>query len=332
MTPSVQRPRRLRRLEGFRRLVRETRLSADQLVMPLFVRPGKNQRTPIPSMPGQSQLSVDQLVKECAELRALGVTAVLLFGIPPRKDERASAAYAADGVVPQAIAAIKRRVPELLIITDVCLCGYTTHGHCGVLTSTRRASAVDIDEPATLELLARIAVSHAKAGADLVAPSDMMDGRVRAIRGALDHAGFDALPIMSYAAKFASAFYGPFRDAAGSAPLFGDRRSYQLDSANLDEALREVELDLDEGADIILIKPALAYLDVIAQVKQTFGCPVAAYNVSGEYAMVKAAAANGWLDERAAWREILLGMRRAGADILITYWTKDAAEALRSER
>ena len=317
------RPRRLRSSETMRRLVRETRLSVDQLVMPLFVRPGKKIRRSIPSMPGQQQLSVDQLAAECAELRALRIPAVLLFGSPQQKDGKASAAYAKDGTVQQAIRAIKAAAPELLVITDVCLCAYTPHGHCGVVTSASR-----IDNDATLPLLAKTAVSHAQAGADLVAPSAMMDGQVAAIRSALDQAGLTGTAILSYAAKFASSFYGPFRDAVESAPSFSDRTTYQMDPANAEEALREAGLDLEEGADIVMVKPALAYLDVIRRVKERFGCPVAAYNVSGEYAMVKAAASRGWLVERAAWLEMLLAMRRAGADILITYWAKDAAKLL----
>jgi porphobilinogen synthase len=315
--------RRLRRTEALRRLVRETHLQADHLVLPLFVRPGEGVRHPIPSMPGHFQLSVDELVRECREAADFGVPAVLLFGIPSGKDAVGSEAYALDGIIQRAVRALKAALPGLLVITDVCLCEYTSHGHCGVLKDD------EVDNDATLELLARMAVSHARAGADLVAPSDMMDGRVGAIRRALDEAGFERTPIMAYSAKYASAFYGPFREAAESAPQFGDRRGYQMDPANADEALHEVELDLEEGADIIMVKPALAYLDVIWRVKKEFGVPVAAYNVSGEFAMVKAAARAGWLDERRVAMEVLTAIRRAGADILITYFAKDAARWLR---
>ena len=342
----IAQPRRLRQLEPIRRLVRETRLAVDQLVMPLFVRPGKNVRAPIPSIPGHFQLSVDQLVKECQDLRDHRLPAVLVFGTGEGKDEKASRAYAKDGIVQQAVQAIKAQVPELLIITDVCLCAFMSHGHCGVVkshrpqpkTKSKKGKAkvepprgerdFTIDNDATLELLAKTALSHAAAGADMVAPSDMMDGRVKAIREALDENSFSHIPIMSYAAKFASQFYAPFREAVDSAPGFGDRKSYQLDVANVDEALREVALDIEEGADIVMVKPALAYLDVIYRVKQRFGYPVAAFNVSGEYAMVKAASARGWLVERPTWLETLLAIRRAGADILITYWAKEAAKLL----
>ncbi len=316
------RPRRLRRTEAIRRLVRETRLSTDHLVLPLFVRPGQGIRKPIASMPGHCQLSVDELVVECREAAGLGIPAVLLFGIPSAKDPVGSEAYAPDGTVQQAIRAVKAALPDLLVVTDVCLCEYTDHGHCGVIKGR------EVDNDPTLELLAKMAVSHAQAGADIVAPSDMMDGRVGAIRSALDDEGLDGVPIMAYSAKYASAFYGPFRDAAESPPQFGDRRGYQMDPANGDEALREVELDIAEGADIVMVKPALAYLDIIWRVKQEFGLPVAAYNVSGEFAMVKAAAANGWLDERRAATEVLTAIRRAGADILITYFAKDLARWL----
>ncbi|MBI3087884.1 MAG: porphobilinogen synthase, partial [Candidatus Omnitrophica bacterium] len=341
---------RLRQREPLRRLARETRLSVEQLIMPLFVRAGKGVRAAIPSMPGQFQLSVDQLVKECRELAELRIPAVLLFGIGQRKDEKAGEAYAKDGIVQQAVAAIKAAVPDLLVITDVCLCPYTSHGHCGVVRTvqgskfkvqgkkSRRPSTSNleprterdfwIDNDATLELLAKTAVSHAQAGADMVAPSDMMDGRVAAIRKALDQAERPQVPIMSYAAKFASSLYGPFREAVGSSPSFGDRKSYQMDPANVEEALREAALDLEEGADIVMVKPALAYLDVIHRVKQRFGCPVAAFNVSGEYAMVKAAGSRGWLIERSTWLELLLAIRRAGADMILTYWAKDAAKVL----
>ena len=297
----------------------ETRLNVEQLVLPLFVRGGRKLRQPIHSMPGVFQFSPDELVREAARAHALGVPAVLLFGIPDRKDAKASGAYAKNGIVQQAVRLLKKELPSLLVITDVCLCEYMEHGHCGVV---RRGKI--LNDP-TLKLLARAAVSHAEAGADIVAPSDMMDGRVRAIRAELDRAGFIDTPIMSYAAKFASAFYGPFREAAGSAPKFGDRRSYQMDAANANEALREVAMDIQEGADIVMVKPALACLDLIYRVKAEFGYPTAAYAVSAEYAMIKAAAAKGWIDERAVTLECLLAMRRAGADILITYAAADVA-------
>jgi len=346
----------MRQRESLRALVRETRLSAEQLVMPLFVRGGAQVRAPIPSLPGQFQFSVDLAVRECQALAAQGVSAVLLFGLAQRKDEKASGAYAKDGLIQRAVQEIKARVPELVVITDVCLCAYMSHGHCGVVKFARgsrvkgqgtrqkksspRPSTLDpspregefwIDNDATLELLAKTAVSHAQAGADMVAPSDMMDGNVRAIRSALDETGHDRLPIMAYSAKFASTFYAPFREAVGSAPSFGDRRSYQMDVANADEALREAGLDIAEGADIIMVKPALAYLDVIYRIKQAFHYPVAAFSVSGEYAMVKAAAARGWVPERAAWWELLVALKRAGADLLITYWAKDAAKLLQEK-
>ncbi|HPD15897.1 MAG TPA: porphobilinogen synthase [Planctomycetota bacterium] len=316
------RPRRLRRSEAIRRLVRETHLHTDSLVLPLFVRPGKGVRNPIASMPGHCQLSVDELVKDCREAAALGIPAVLLFGIPSAKNPVGAEAYAADGIVQRALRAVKAAVPDLLLITDVCLCEYTSHGHCGVLRGQ------EVDNDATLELLAKMAVSHAKAGADLVAPSDMMDGRVGAIRAALDAQGFTQTPILAYSAKYASALYGPFRDAAESPPQFGDRRGYQMDPANGDEAIREVALDIAEGADIVMVKPALPYLDIIWRVKQEFGVPVAAYHVSGEFSMLKAAAANGWLDERRAALEVLTAIRRAGAEILITYFARDVARWL----
>jgi porphobilinogen synthase len=295
--------------------------------MPLFARPGKKVRKPIEPMPGNAQLSVDELAKEVATLDALGVPAVLLFGIPAEKDAAGTGAYDDAGIVQQAIRAAKKAAPGMLVITDVCLCEYTDHGHCGVVVERRGEKVVDNDR--TLELIAKMAVSHAKAGADMVAPSDMMDGRIGAVRRALDAAGFAELPIMSYAVKYASAFYGPFRAAAESAPQFGDRRSYQMDPANASEALREVALDIDEGADIVMVKPALAYLDVIRRVKDAFAIPVAAYNVSGEFAMVKAAAANGWLDEPRVVMEILTSIRRAGADVIITYWAADVAKWLK---
>jgi porphobilinogen synthase len=321
------RPRRLRQSAALRRLVCETRLSSEQLILPLFVRSGRKTRRPIPSMPGVCQLSPDELLREAARAHGCGVPAVLLFGIPDRKDARASGAYAAKGIVQQAIRLLKKELPELLVITDVCLCEYMDHGHCGVVQ--RHPAGVRILNDPSLALLARTAASHVEAGADMVAPSDMMDGRVGAIRERLDKLGFTDTPILSYAAKFASAFYGPFREAAESAPEFGNRLSYQMDPANAAEALREVALDLQEGADIVMVKPALAYLDVLHRVKAEFGCPTAAYAVSGEYSMVKAAAAKGWIDERAATLEILLAMRRAGADLLITYAAADAARWLK---
>jgi porphobilinogen synthase len=307
--------------------VAETRLSADRLVLPLFVRSGRKQRRPITAMPGVFQLSPDEVVREAAAAQQAGVPAVLLFGIPDRKDSRASGAYARNGVVQRTVRLLKRALPELLVITDVCLCEYMSHGHCGLVV--RRAQGATVLNDPTLALLARAAVSHAEAGADLVAPSDMMDGRVAAIRHALDEAGFADLPIMSYAAKFASAFYGPFREAAESAPQFGDRRSYQMNPPNSNEALREVALDIQEGADIVMVKPALAYLDVIYRVKQTFGYPTAAYAVSAEYSMIKAASARGWIDERGVTLESLLSVHRAGADILITYAARQVAEWLK---
>lgn len=319
MSFPVTRLRRLRQSPALRALVRETDLSARQLVQPYFVRSGRNLRKPISSMPGQFQLSVDQLVREAGQAHAAGVPAVILFGIPDHKDERATGAT---GIVPKAVRALKRELPELLVICDVCLCEYMSHGHCGIVRGGRV-----MNDP-TLKLLAKAAVAYADAGADIVAPSDMMDGRVAAIRAALDGRGFDDTPIMSYAAKFASAFYGPFREAAESPPQFGDRKTYQMDFANSREALREVALDLEEGADIVMVKPGLAYMDLIWRVKEKFSCPVAVYNVSGEYSAVKAAAANGWLDEKQCALEILTGFRRAGADILITYWAAQAAKWL----
>jgi porphobilinogen synthase len=320
---SFDRLRRLRRTEALRRLVRETRLSPEGFVYPLFVVHGQGVRNAIPSMPGQSQLSLDQLPAEAAELRALGIPAVLLFGIPSAKDEQGSGAYASDGIVQEAVRALKQADPALLVITDVCLCEYTSHGHCGVVKDG------EVDNDATLPLLARTALSHAQAGADMVAPSAMMDGQVAAIRQALDEGGFPHIPIMAYAAKYASAFYGPFREAAESAPQFGDRRGYQMDPPNAREALREIEADVAEGADIVMVKPALAYLDVLARARESFDLPLAAYNVSGEYAMIKAAAANGWLDERRVTLEVLTAIKRAGADIIITYHAKEAARWLR---
>jgi len=303
-------------------LVRENRVVTEQLIQPLFVVPGRGVVRPIGSMPGIAQLSVDRAAEECRRLADLGVPAVILFGIPERKDARGSGATDPDGIIPSALRAIREAAPGLLLVTDVCLCEYTDHGHCGVIRDG------DVDNDPTLELLAAEAVAHARAGADLIAPSDMMDGRVGAIRRALDGAGFAQLPIMSYAAKFASAFYGPFREAAESAPQFGDRRSYQMDPANAEEALREVALDIDEGADIVMVKPALPNLDIVRRVKERFGYPIAAYQVSGEYAMVKAAAARGWLDEARAVAESLTAIRRAGADIVITYFAADVARGL----
>ncbi len=323
----TRRPRRLRQSAAIRRLVRETELSASQLVLPLFARSGRKLRRPIGAMPGVFQLSPDELLREATVAAEAGVPAVLLFGIPDRKDSKATEAYARNGIVQQVVRLLKKELPELLVITDVCLCEYMSHGHCGLVQKDKRGARI-LNDP-TLKLLARSAASHAEAGADIVAPSDMMDGRVAAIRAELDRQGFTDTPIMSYAAKFASAFYGPFREAAESAPKFGDRRSYQMDAANGNEALREVALDIEEGADIVMVKPALAYLDIIHRVKTAFGLPTAAYAVSGEHAMIKAAAAQGWIDERAVTLEALLGMRRAGADILITYAAVDAARWLK---
>ncbi|HEX6974411.1 MAG TPA: porphobilinogen synthase [Vicinamibacterales bacterium] len=316
------RPRRLRRSPAMRALVRETRLSPDNFILPLFACPGEGKRREVPSMPGVFQLSVDEVVKEAAAAKADGIPGVLLFGLPDQKDTIGSGAYDPEAPVQAAVRAIKREVPGLLVITDVCLCEYTSHGHCGILNGE------EILNDATVEQLARAALSHAAAGADVVAPSDMMDGRVGAMRDALDRSGFADTAIMSYAAKYCSAFYGPFRDAADSAPAFGDRRSHQMDPANVEEALREVALDIEEGADIVMVKPALAYLDVISRVKTEFGLPTAAYHVSGEYAMLKAAARNGWIDEPRAMMETLTSIRRAGADIIITYYAREAARAL----
>jgi len=324
--PAV-RPRRLRRSVPLRNLVTETRLHPEQLVLPLFARAGRKLRRPVSAMPGVCQLSPDELAHDAARAHEAGVTAVLLFGIPERKDDRASGAYARNGIVQQTVRLLKKEIPSLLVITDVCLCEYMAHGHCGIVRRGSRDARI-LNDP-TLKLLAQTAASHADAGADMVAPSDMMDGRVRAIREKLDHEGFGELPILSYAAKFASAFYGPFREAAESTPQFGDRRSYQMNPANAHEALREVALDLQEGADIVMVKPALAYLDLIYRVKAEFGCPTAAYAVSAEYSMVKAAAAQGWIDERAVTMESLLAMRRAGADILITYAATEVARWLK---
>ena len=318
----TRRLRRLRRTESIRALVRETRLSPEMFVLPLFVCEGNGVRREVPSMPGVFNLSVDEAVKEAVAAKGDGVRSVLLFGLPEHKDNIGSMAYDPEAPVQSAVRAIKREAPEVLVITDVCLCEYTDHGHCGILIEDEIANDPTVDQ------LVRAAVSHAAAGADIVAPSDMMDGRVGAIRHALDDRGFENTAIMSYAAKYCSAFYGPFRDAAGSAPQFGDRRSHQMDPANVEEALREVALDLDEGADIVMVKPAVPYLDVIARVKEEFGVPVAAYHVSGEYAMIKAAARNGWIDEPRAMMETLTSIRRAGADIIITYYARDAARLL----
>jgi porphobilinogen synthase len=322
------RMRRLRYNAGLRALVRETTLSPGNLILPLFVRPGKNIRQPIGSMPGQFQLSLDQLAIEAKEAQSLGIAGVILFGIPAEKDVAGSDSYCEQGIVQQAVRTVKEAAPKLLAVTDVCFCEYTSHGHCGLLEE--RNGVKDVANDPTLELLGKQAVSHAQAGADMVAPSGMMDGMVGAIRYALDHAGFTHLPVMSYAAKYASAFYGPFRDAAESAPQFGDRRTYQMDpAAATGQALREVELDLREGADLIMVKPALAYLDIIRDCREAFpGVPLAAYNVSGEYSLVKAAAANGWVDERTLALEMLTAIRRAGASIILTYWAKDVARWL----
>ena len=327
MSFPTHRMRRLRRTETLRRQVRETRLSPDNLVAPLFVGGGEGQRRPIASMPGCFQMSVDVLVEECRQLAGLGVPAVILFGLPDAKDPVGSGAAAPDGPVPRALMAIRREVPSLALWADVCLCEYTDHGHCGPIVEDRHG-VKDVDNDLTLPRLAEAAVAYARAGADVVAPSDMMDGRVAAIRRALDTHGAPEVAIVSYAAKYASAFYGPFREAAGSAPAFGDRRSYQMDPANALEALREVATDLDEGADVVMVKPALAYLDIVWRVKERFGVPVAAYNVSGEYAMVRAAGAAGWIDETRVTMEILVAIRRAGADIILTYFAKDAARLL----
>ena len=324
MTPFF-RPRRLRVSAGIRDLVRETKLETSQLVYPLFIVPGTNIKTEISSLPDSYHLSVDKAVETAKEADRLGIRALLIFGLPEYKDERGSSAWDNNSPVQQAIRAIKKSLPHMVVISDVCLCQYTSHGHCGLLKGDQ------VDNDATLELLAKVALSHAEAGADMVAPSDMMDGRVRVIREALDAHSLQNISIMAYSAKYASAYYGPFRDAADSMPQFGDRRSYQMDPANTREALREVELDIEEGADIVMVKPALAYLDIIRQVKDQFMLPLAAYNVSGEYAMVKAAARQGWIDEEKIVLETLLGIKRAGADIIITYHAMDAARWLKGE-
>lgn len=318
--------RRMRRVEPLRSLVRETRVDVSDLIYPLFVTDGDNIKREVPSMPDVFQISVDRLAAEVEEVAHLGIPGIILFGIPDEKDEHGSQAYASDGVIQRAIRSVKQVVPELVVITDVCLCEYTNHGHCGVVVNG------EVDNDSSLPLLTRMALSHAEAGADIIAPSDMMDGRVKAIRDGLDSGGFSNLPILSYAAKYASAFYGPFREAAQSAPQFGDRRSYQMDPANVREALVEVDLDLQEGADMVMVKPALAYLDVIRRVRDRFDCPLAAYNVSGEYSMVKAAAERGWLDEKRTVIETLTAIKRAGADIILTYHAKDFARWAGAER
>lgn len=323
MSFPTQRPRRLRRSEGLRGLVRETRLTAAGLVYPMFVCPGTNVRKEVSSMPGVHQQSGDQIVEECREVEALGLPGVILFGLPESKDARGTSSLSAQGVVQRAIEGIRKAKLKLLVITDVCLCEYTDHGHCGVIENG------DVSNDATLPILAAQALSHARAGADIVAPSDMMDGRVAAIRETLDEHKFSNIAILAYAAKYCSGFYGPFREAADSAPQFGDRRSYQMDPANTREALKEVALDLEEGADLVMVKPALPYLDIIRRVRDAFDVPVGAYNVSGEYAMVKAAAQKGWLDEKRVVVEILTGIQRAGADIILTYHAKDAAQWLK---
>lgn len=316
------RPRRLRGSDAIRRMVRETKLSVDDLIYPLFVTYEKQARTPISSMPGQFQLSVDELAREVQEVQKLGIPAVILFGLPEHKDATGSDSYDEHGIIQTAVRAVKETVSDLLVITDVCFCEYTDHGHCGVIKDNY------VDNDATLELLVKQAVSHARAGADMIAPSGMMDGMIGALREGLDAAAFETLPIMSYAIKYASAFYGPFRDAVESAPKFGDRRTHQMDPANAVEAMREAELDVEEGADLLMVKPALSYLDVIRRVKERFDLPLAAYNVSGEYAMVKAAAQKGWIDEKAITLELLTSMKRAGADLILTYHAKDVARWL----
>ena len=318
------RPRRLRKNENFRRMIRETKLSVDNFVYPLFATFGKDVKKPISSMPGNFQMSVDHLVIEVQKAKDLGIPAVLLFGIPEKKDEVASGAFMKDGIVQQAVRRIKDKVPDVIVITDVCLCEYTSHGHCGMIEKG------EVDNDASLEVIAETAVSHAKSGADMVAPSAMMDGQVGAIREALDEAGFENLPIMAYSAKYASCFYGPFREAAESAPQFGDRKAYQMDPANGDEAIREISLDVEEGADIIMVKPALPYLDIIRRAREEFDLPIAAYNVSGEFSMIKAAAKLGWMDGEKAMMEALTSIKRAGADIIITYFATEAAKILRN--
>ncbi len=318
------RPRRLRQNDAFRRMIRETRLSADDLILPLFAIDGKGIKNPIDSMPGHFQLSTDNLVKTSKKAHELGIPAIMLFGIPDKKDPLATRAYAKDGIVQKATSALKDKMPDLNVITDVCLCQYTDHGHCGFVDGHI------IDNDATLDLLARTALSHAKAGADMVAPSDMMDGRVAEIRNILDENDLSNIPIMSYAAKYCSAFYGPFRDAADSAPKFGDRRTYQMDPANALEAIREVSMDIEEGADIIMVKPALPYLDIVCRIREEIDLPLAAYNVSGEYAMIKAAEKMGWIDGKKVMMESLTAIKRAGADMILTYFAIEAAEELRA--
>lgn len=317
------RPRRLRKNKVFRALIQETQLSPSQLVYPLFIVPGKNKREEITSMPGVFRVSVDQLEKEARECMALGINSVILFGLPEKKDAMGTGAHKKDGIIQTAIRELKRKTSELLVITDVCLCEYTDHGHCGCIINK------EVDNDATLEILAKTALSHAQAGVDMVAPSDMMDGRVAEIRATLDENNFESIPIMSYSVKYASAFYGPFREAADCAPQFGDRRSYQMDPANSREALREATLDVDEGADILMVKPAVAYLDIISKLREEFDLPIAAYHVSGEYAMIKAAAEKGWIDGDRVMEETLLSIKRAGADIIITYFAKDMAKILK---
>ena len=316
------RPRRMRRTENLRRMTRETHLSPDQLIYPLFAVPGEGVKKEVVSMPGVFQLSVDEIVKECEQVAALGIPGVILFGIPDEKDAHGTGAYDDNGIVQQSVRAVKAAVPDLVVITDVCLCEYTDHGHCGVIEDG------DVANDPTVELLVREALSHARAGADMVAPSDMMDGRVAAIRGALDGNGFEHLPLMSYSTKFASAYYGPFRDAAESVPQFGDRRSYQMDPANAREAVRETLIDIEEGADLVMVKPALAYLDILHAIRERVDVPLAAYNVSGEYAMIKGAAERGWVDGDRVMMETLTAIRRAGADLILTYFAKDAARLL----
>ena len=318
----IIRPRRLRRTSPIRRMVKETCIRVDDLIFPIFVKHGKGEREPIPSMVGHYQLSVDELVKEAEEVWSLGIPGIILFGLPRVKDRLGSEAYARDGIVQKAVAAVKERVPELVVLTDVCLCQYTDHGHCGIIEDGR------IDNDTTLDILSRVAISHAEAGADFVSPSDMMDGRVRAIRETLERDGFKDTGILAYAVKYASSFYGPFREAADSKPQFGDRKSYQMDPANAREAIKEALLDIEEGADIIMVKPALPYLDIIYQVRERIHLPVAAYNVSGEYAMVKAADKRGWIEGEKVMMEMLLSIRRAGADLILTYFAKDAAKIL----
>lgn len=316
------RPRRLRKNEAMRSLIRETHLDPGQFIYPLFVMPGKGKREPIASMPGVDRLTIDQLAREAKDCLSLGVNSVILFGLPEKKDAVGSGAHAKNGIIQNAIRELKNKAPEMMVVTDVCLCEYTDHGHCGCLINN------EVDNDTTLEILARTALSHAQAGADIVAPSDMMDGRVAEIRATLDENNFESIPIMSYAVKYASAFYGPFRDAADCAPQFGDRKSYQMDPANVREAMREATLDVDEGADILMVKPALAYLDIISKLRDEFDLPIAAYHVSGEYAMIKAAAERGWIDGDKVMAETMLSIKRAGADIILTYFAKDIARLL----